>query len=321
MSEIEKAVRHEDRIKLHAQMVLEENEFGPGYRMFTDWVRGFLPEDVFHKFIKLIRPPFPTVEVVETIFDELSRVFDGKNKFYKDEFKNSDYQTDANDFLERLNFSKFWRTDGFEAQKDSFNSYVVVDLPAEQKTPLPEPYFYLLDAINVWDVEHDSNNNVTWILIKEAEEQFLYIDQFKYQRIFKLQFQEEIPHALAKHKRCPVRNISKFKRTRKNYVDRKSPLTSSVGELDWLLFFETSKKYLDLYGPFPIYSGYEQVCSNVKDGAKCDNGLLHYYSEEYGNHSVTCDKCKGKGKPPIGETDKVQTCEIPYRFFLPKLHH
>ena len=86
--EIEKAVRHEDRIKVHAQMVIEENEFGPGYRMFTDWVRGFLPEDVFHKFIKLIRPPFPTVEVVETIFDELSRVFDGKNKFYKDEFKN-----------------------------------------------------------------------------------------------------------------------------------------------------------------------------------------------------------------------------------------
>ena len=41
---------------------------------------------------------------------------------------------------------------------------------------------------------------------------------------------------------------------------KESPLTGQLEHLDWFAFFATSKKHLDLYGSYPIYSGYEEEC-------------------------------------------------------------
>ncbi len=80
-----------------------------------------------------------------------------------------------------------------------------------------------------------------------------------------------------------------------------SPLTKELEALDWFLFFHISKRHLDLYGAYPIYSGYEQACdfSNGNNGDYCDGGFIrdkdgHYKFDQFGLELLRCPKCGNK---------------------------
>ena len=53
------------------------------------------------------------------------------------------------------------------------------------------------------------------------------------------------------------------------------PANKWIGALDWFCF-SISKRHLDMYGSYPIYSGYEQSCdfTNAENGDYCDGGFL-----------------------------------------------
>ena len=72
-----------------------------------------------------------------------------------------------------------------------------------------------------------------------------------------------------------------------------SPLTKALGSLEWLLFWSVSKRYLDLYAPFPIYVSYEEQC-NYSDGQyTCSDGWLMDTSSdaEEPTRKTPCPKC------------------------------
>lgn len=64
---------------------------------------------------------------------------------------------------------------------------------------------------------------------------------------------------------------------------KKNPITKELTNLDWYLFFSTSKKHLDLYAPYPLYSAYEAECDfeNNETGDYCDGGFLRNAKGEY----------------------------------------
>ena len=53
--------------------------------------------------------------------------------------------------------------------------------------------------------------------------------------------------------------------------------------MDWLLFFKISKRHLDTYASYPIYSAYEHDCDfmNNATGEYCDGGFLRNSNDEY----------------------------------------
>ena len=77
---------------------------------------------------------------------------------------------------------------------------------------------------------------------------------------------------------------------------KRSPVTKELDNLDWFLFFSISKRHLDLYGSYPIYSGYEQDChfQNNNTGDYCDGGFLKNRQGEWlydANGLVPCPMC------------------------------
>lgn len=293
--QIDKAIKHENKLKLHCDTIVDISDFGTPQTDFLDWVKAILPSDKFERFKHLLQPPFPTLELTESIFSELSRIFEGQNKFFKFEFLNPDYAEDFSDYRIKLNDTNFWKTTGFETLQVGVNSFVVVDFPPEQTTPLPEPYYYILDIDKVHDVDYDRNDDVKYFIIRQGLTNYLWIDSTCYLKIDidNPSLNEEIPHYWGY---TPVKDFWKTRRSKNNKVDKKGPITKSLGELTWLLFFEISKKYLDLYAPYPIYSKYQDKCNNVNEfGNQCENGKIRVHEG-----FVDCDRCKGVGSIKLG---------------------
>lgn len=286
--QIEQAIRHENKLRLHTDTLVDSSEFGEPQKKFLEWVKCLLPSEIYARFETLFQPPFPTLELTESIFSELSRVFEGQNRFFKFEFKNSDYVEDFSDYRIELNDDGFWKQEAWEALQSRINSIVIVDLPTIQESELPKPYYYLLDINNLVDYKYDRKDNFEYIIVRDGENKFLYLDPTCYIRIEgdEQKTFTEVPHVLGY---TPAKDFWRERRKR-NSIDKKSPITKSIGELNWLLFFEVSKKYLDLYAPYPIYSAYESKCGFTNEfGHTCENGKIQI-NEGYS----TCPSCHGK---------------------------
>jgi hypothetical protein len=76
--------------------------------------------------------------------------------------------------------------------------------------------------------------------------------------------------------------------------------------LDWYLFYHLSKRNLDMYGSYPIYSGYEQSCdfTNSENGDYCDGGFLKnkqgFYRLDQAGMLMRCPKCGDKRIVGVG---------------------
>jgi hypothetical protein len=79
-----------------------------------------------------------------------------------------------------------------------------------------------------------------------------------------------------------------------------SPITKVLGALDWWLFFHISKQHLDMYGSYPIYTGYEQNCDyhNDETGDYCNGGFLYdakgVQKLDLAGLPMKCPKCGDK---------------------------
>ena len=95
---------------------------------------------------------------------------------------------------------------------------------------------------------------------------------------------------------------------------KESPLTGQLEHLDWYAFFATSKKHLDLYGSYPIYSGYEEECdyADPTNGTKCDHGYLRGADGQWLiDHNGNREKCPKCGKNPLDGAGNYVTVPVP----------
>ena len=307
--ELNRAKLHQLRIKFHT--VKRVTTFGSPYVSIplTQWlsmVENILPHDKFVLFKALFRYPVKTNEITDVCFDKLSRIFDGRNPAFNYQFANSEQRNDWENYRQtRLNEPEVWQTKGWEFFKTEINSVLVVDVPKEQTSELPEPYFYWLPIDDVITYKANPTTGQMDFIVFRRRDRIIVLDD-EFYRVWKDEKHTgqidgmpeiETPHDLGY---CPARFFWNEPLSLEDPDVKASPLSAVLESLDWFEFFHISKRQLDLFGAYPILSGYEQSCdfSNAENGDYCDGGFLRdkqgHYKLDMSGLLMRCPKCGNK---------------------------
>lgn len=306
---ISRAIYHQNRIRFHAEKMLTPHITQP-VTDFLDYVSNLIPADKFKVFKTLFRYPVKTNEITGVCFDKLSRIFDGRNPAYNYQFVNSEQREDWEYYRQNvLHEPEVWSTRGWEYFKTEINSVLIVDLSSEMSEGLPEPYFYWLPIEHVITYKQNRSTGIMdWIIFRQDDDKIAVIDDERY-RIFRQEdgnigeLLVDNPHDLGY---CPARFFWSDPLSLREPDVKASPLTSELEALDWYLFYHLSKRNLDMYGSYPIYSGYEQSCdfTNSENGDYCDGGFLKnkqgFYRLDQAGLLMRCPKCGDKRIVGVG---------------------
>lgn len=306
---LSRARLHQMRIKFHT--VKRVTSFNAPYisvplTQFLAMVENILPHDKFVLFKALFRYPVKTNEITDVCFDKLSRIFDGRNPAFNYQFANSELRDDWEEYrLSKLNEPEVWATKGWEFFKSEINSVLIVDVPKEQRSERPEPYFYWLPIDDVITYRADATTGVMDFIVFRRRDKIVVLDDSTY-RVWKDKKKTgtiegepeiEVAHDLGY---CPARFFWNEPISLDEPDVKMSPLSAVLESLDWFEFFHISKRQLDLMGAYPILSGYEQSCdfSNAENGDYCDGGFLRnkqgYYKLDAAGLLCRCPKCGNK---------------------------
>lgn len=300
---LSRAIFQQNRLRFHVQTAVTPYVTQP-ITDFLAFVSNLIPHDKFKIFKTMFRYPVKTNEITGICFDKLSRIFDGRNPAFNYQFTNTEQRDDWEDYRQnRLGEPLVWATKGWEYFKTEINSVLVVDVPAEQKGELPEPYFYWLPIASVISYEADPDTGVMrWIIFRQDGNRIAVIDDESY-RVFRNDH-DNIGELLVENRHslgyCPARFFWNEPLSLADPDVKASPLSKELESLDWYLFFHLSKRQLDLFGSYPIYSGYEKDCdySNEESGDYCDGGYLKdrqgHYKLDASGLLMRCPKCGDK---------------------------
>lgn len=308
---INRAIVHQQRIKFHAETFVAPYISQP-LTDFLNFVSNLIPDDKFRIFKTLFRYPVKTNGVTKICFDKLSRIFDGRNPAFNYQFMESEQRDDWEYYRQNvLKEPEIWSSKGWEYFKTEINSVLIVDLPTEQDAAdkYPRPYFYWLPIEQVITFDADPVTGVMrWIIFKQDDKRIAVIDDERY-RVFAEkdgtigELLIDSPHDLGY---APARFFWNQPINLKEPDVKVSPLTEQLESMDWYLFYHISKRHLDMYGSYPIYSGYEQSCdyTNAENGDYCDGGFL---KDKQGNYKLDqsgilqlCPKCGDKRIVGVG---------------------
>lgn len=305
---LERAKLHQLRIKFHT--VKRVTAFNSPYvsiplTQFLAMVENVLPHDKFILFKSLFRYPIKTNEITDVCFDKLSRIFDGRNPVFNYQFVDPAQRDDWEAYrLNVLREPEIWSTKGWEFFKSEINSILIVDVPREQTTDLPEPYFYWLSIDDVITYKADVETGQMDFLVFRRKDEIIVLDDVSY-RVWddrRTGNIEGLPKVEALHNLgyCPARFFWNVPISIDEPDVKASPLSGVLESLDWFEFFHISKRQLDLMGAYPILSGYEQRCdfSNAENGDYCDGGFLRdkqgRYRLDMAGLLLRCPKCGNK---------------------------
>lgn len=308
---INRAIVHQQRIKFHAETFVAPYISQP-LTDFLNFVSNLIPDDKFKIFKTLFRYPVKTNEVTGICFDKLSRIFDGRNPAFNYQFMESGQRDDWEYYRQNvLREPEIWSSKGWEYFKTEINSVLIVDLPTEQDAAdkYPRPYFYWLPIEQVITFDADPVTGVMrWIIFKQDDKRIAVIDDERY-RVFTEKDGNigdlliDSPHDLGY---TPARFFWNEAISLREPDVKASPLTEQLESMDWYLFYHISKRHLDMYGSYPIYSGYEQSCdfSNAENGDYCDGGFLKdkqgRYKLDQAGILERCPKCGDKRIAGVG---------------------
>ena len=283
---IRKAIKHQARLRFHTESYIDPMDISMPFTEFADWVMKLIPKDKFRIFLSLFKFPTQNIELTEKIYQELERVFDGRNAAvtfqFLDPTLNDDWEWYRHDVLNEPNV---WHSKGWMALQTAINSVMIVDLPAEQTGDRPEPYFYFLGIENVIDFSA-KGETLEWIIFQQPDNRIAEFDD-EFMRLFELDNKGKVGELIAEVRHglgyCPAKFFWTTPLSEEQPDIKKSPLSPQLGNLDWLLFFRVSKRHLDLYAPYPIYSAYAADCNyrNNETGDYCDGGFLRNIKGEY----------------------------------------
>lgn len=253
---------------------------------FAEWVQKLIPKDKYRIFLSLFKFPTQNIELTGKIYGELERVFDGRNSAvtfqFLDPTLSDDWEAYRHDVLKE---PEIWRSKGWDALRTAINCVMIIDLPTEQQGERPEPYFYFLGIENVIDFRA-KGEALEWIVFKQPGKRIAAFDD-TFMRVFQLNEKGEIEELITEVQHglgyCPAKFFWTTPLSQEQPDIKKSPLSPQLGNLDWLLFFRVSKRHLDLYAPYPIYSAYAADCNfrNNETGDYCDGGFLRNIKGEY----------------------------------------
>jgi len=251
--EIERGIKHQNRLRFHSDTTIQKTDFREAYREYIEWIGvqapEILPKDKFARFLTLLRAPIPTVELTESIYSRLLKVFHSQDSFYNYEFTSPELRADWNDYREK----DFWETKGFQAMQTAIDSVWIADIPAVQTSSRPEPKNRLVDIEYVYDIKNDEHLNCIYLIYKSGDYYVVYDDEQI--RVFEKSTASmlaqpvfEVSHGLGY---TPARQFWSEQLDSRNLINKVSPITKELSDLDWLLFHMTSKKHMDLANSYP----------------------------------------------------------------------
>ena len=305
---ISKAIKHQNRIRFHTDTNIDRFD-AKAATDFLEWVKTLIPSEKYAIFVNLFQYPVMTIDLVSAIYTELQRVFTGRNRASTYEFTDNRLKDDWEYYRqEYLQEPKVWEFNGWDALKTSTNSILIVDLPEVQTDVYPQPYFYWLEIEHVIAFEFDRNEKrINWIAFKQDENRVAFFDDEAFYVLTvdakgNYSLTSEKPHGL---KYCPARFFWNDPLSSQTPEIKKAPISKQLAKLDWVLFFETSKHHLDLYGAYPIYSAYEQDCdfANPVTGDYCDGGFMRTSEGSYlfnGGAVTKCPVCEKSHLAGVG---------------------
>ena len=310
---VNRAIEHQNRLKFHVETTMAARYDKP-LTDFLSFVSNLIPHDKFKIFKTIFRYPVKTNEVTGICFNKLSRIFDGRNAAFNYQFQSAELREDWERYRkEVLHEPEVWKDKGWEYFKTEPNAVLIVDVPRAQETERPAPYFYWLSVYNVMAYKNKPDGNFDFIAFRSGEDTITVIDDESY-RVFLNDHDTlgelivESPHTLGY---CPAKFFVSAPISIDDPDVKASPLSTELESLDWYLFFHLSKRHLDLYAAYPIYSGYEQSCnfSNAENGDYCDGGFLRdrqgYYKLDNNGLIMRCPKCGDKRIAGVGSFVEV----------------
>ena len=284
---IQKAIQIQKRLRFHTETNVAISDIYQPTTIFLDWVKNFLPKDKYNIFLNLFKFPLTTPAITEDIYRELERVFYSRNSSFSYQFTDPALLEDWHVYkLNALNEPEIWKTTGWKQMQVSPNSILIVDLPTEQTSFRPEPYFYWLEIEDVIDYRTSNGTDLEYVIFKQQDNKIAVFDDLSI-RVFKLNDKKEISGLVSEAVHnlgfCPARFFWTTRLNEKNAELKRNPITKELSNFDWYLFFAISKQHLDLYAPYPIYSAYEADCNyeNNMTGDYCDGGFLRNAKGEF----------------------------------------
>lgn len=298
--QISLALAQQERIKFHADTNVQSVTTDSFVR-FNTFVKSILPKDKVELVMNLLKFPLPTNEVTEAVWVKLSKIFDGRNPALNYQFDKTEQRDDWEWYRQEvLHEPEVWSDKAWDYFKTEINCLVVVDMPEKgSDDDYPEPYFYFvpIEYVISYSVNYRTGD-MNWVIFRN-DDRIIVIDGEEY-RTYAYGKDKKVgrkksssPHGLGY---CPCRFFWEEPLSLSQPDIKKSPLSKVLSELDWYLFYSLSKKHLDIYGSYPIYSGYIQECDYTnQEGDYCNHGYLrtasgHYKTDIMGN-IVPCPLC------------------------------
>lgn len=249
-SAIQRGLIHSRRLRFHNDATLNYyDSLGTYLQDFLRWVGSLLPADKYDRFVQLITYPLATNELTENIWKNLARVFEGENRTIDVKFTDKSYNERFKSFFDNDDF----QLKAFRTVQSDIDAVCVCDLPETGG----DPYFYFVPTTALIDIETDGED-VLYVIFEDGYNHIISLDD-EYIRVFdgtrrdSLKLLKETPNPIGK---TPARKVWQERLTTENDVNRKSPVTSILGDLDKLLFNVVSREYAEMYGKFPILSAY-----------------------------------------------------------------
>lgn len=302
-NERESCIKHDSRSFFHTEPVIKESDL-KYYSEFNEWVARLIAEEKHKVFKHLNKLPLQTVDFTDGVFTPLKKIFSSQDFRINSIFKNEESLKDSFKYITKLKDNKFWSEVGFSAMKSAINSVVVVDLPTEQTTELPEPYYTIVPIENV--VNYSYNNGFDWVITSVGDFFYQYDSQS-----YKVFTKKENQYVLVKEtfhdlEYTPVETFWGTRFNSKSKIQRRSPISNSLGQLDWLLYMLVSENHSQLQSGFPITIMYDQKCTYSDDRGFCEGGFINYKVD--GEHKkVKCPSCSNKLTLGAGSTIKAPT--------------
>lgn len=275
-NEVDRAVKLQHETAYYVER--GESQYQQG---FTNRVKEIYNKDMYklRRFNQAFKgETLPSIDISETIFNELFRVFEGQNKYINRTFTYDDLIQDANIFFSKNN--QFYRTELWNAIKTKFCSFVVVDLPQIQSTPRPEPYPFILNISNVryLSLNGTEPNEIIFtekVTTDKGLEVLYYWYTDKTYSIWKIGTFDELiyesPHDLGY---CPAKFVKNSFLNSDSKILRSNNVTSSLEDMFWFVFKTIESRKADLLYLNPDKQAPKNSCGWENKNEKCFGGKL-----------------------------------------------
>lgn len=295
---ISKAVSYEKRLRFHGDVSVEPHSISGACNEFLKFVQELLPKDKYSIFLHLFTFPVFTNEITQKAFNQLKKVWDGKNSFVQLDFSQIELEKSFLNYWEQLGGDAKWQKQAWERMISAINSVVVCDLP---ETPgKPEPYYYFLDISAVYDFK-EKEGALEYLAFYRKPEELVIIDSLGYQ-VFQVKEGKIIQELVNNSHDLGYTPARFFWTDEISYTSKlkASPIAPQIGNLDWLLYYAVSKRQFENSSQWPITWAYAADCEyeNNTLGESCEGGLLKDSTGNFkidGNGKIQrCPACSDK---------------------------